>query len=99
MSYGVPAGRLQWALGEEEALPVLDEAYKAGFNFFDTADTYSGGYSEQILGKAIKKYGWRRENIVIATKCFAPVALDPDEVPHFMTEHERDNKGVCAPRL
>ncbi|KAK5378903.1 hypothetical protein LTR20_010405 [Exophiala xenobiotica] len=68
MSYGNPEGRFKWAIPEEEALPILDHCYRSGLNFYDTANAYSNGDSEEILGKAIKKYNWRRENIVIATK-------------------------------
>jgi aryl-alcohol dehydrogenase-like predicted oxidoreductase len=73
MSYGDRRGRLAWCVEEAEALPILQACYESGLNFYDTANTYSSGVSEEILGKAIKKYHWRRENIVIATKVFAPV--------------------------
>lgn len=92
MSFGNPQGRFKWSLGEDEALPILDHCYKSGLNFFDTANAYSNGASEEILGKAIKKYNWRRENIVIATKLWAPVGRDLEE-PMAMTNDERDNKG------
>lgn len=68
MSYGNPQGRYSGAITEEDALPILDHCYQSGLNFFDTANAYSNGESEEILGKAIKKYKWRRENLVIATK-------------------------------
>jgi aryl-alcohol dehydrogenase-like predicted oxidoreductase len=64
---------MTWVIEEDEALPILDASFKAGINFFDTANGYSNGVSEQILGKAIKKFNWPRENIVIATKLWAPV--------------------------
>lgn len=92
MSYGSPEKRFDWALGEEDALPVLDHAYRSGLNFFDTANVYSNGDSEVILGKAIKKYNWRRENIVIATKVWAPVGRGK-EYPLFLSNEERDNAG------
>lgn len=92
MSYGDPAGRLAWALPEEDALPILDYCYQKGLNFFDTANVYSNGVSEEILGKAIKKYEWRRENIVIATKLWAPVGRG-NEQPRASTDDERDNSG------
>ncbi|KAG0231966.1 hypothetical protein BGW41_001984 [Actinomortierella wolfii] len=66
-----------WALEEEDSLPIIKKAYDAGINFFDTADMYSNGRSEEILGKAIKKYNMDRGRIVIATKVFAPVV--PEE--------------------
>jgi aryl-alcohol dehydrogenase-like predicted oxidoreductase len=64
---------MEWATEEADALPVLKAAYDAGINFFDTANGYSNGVSEEILGKAINKYNFRRENIVVATKVFLPV--------------------------
>lgn len=73
MSFGDRRSRFKWCVEEADALPILEASYKAGINFFDTANGYSNGVSEEILGKAIKKYGFRRENIVIATKLWAPV--------------------------
>lgn len=73
MSFGDRRGRYPWCAEEAEALPILQYCYDSGINFFDTANGYSSGVSEEILGKAIKKYSWRRENIVIATKVWAPV--------------------------
>lgn len=92
MSFGNPEGRFIWSIGEVDALPVLDYCYKAGLNFFDTANAYSNGASEEILGKAIKKYHWRRENIVIATKLWAPVGRGLED-PMSMTDEERDRNG------
>jgi aryl-alcohol dehydrogenase-like predicted oxidoreductase len=46
----------------------LKAAYDAGVNFFDTAETYSGGQSEVVLGEAIKKFGWKQNDLVISTK-------------------------------
>lgn len=92
MSYGDPNGRFSWAIPEEEALPILDHAYRSGLNFYDTANGYSNGVSEEILGKAIRQYSWRRENLVIATKLWAPVGRG-QENPLSMSEEERDNAG------
>ncbi|KAF9972645.1 hypothetical protein BGZ73_004209 [Actinomortierella ambigua] len=72
MSYGNPEWN-GWAKGEEESLELIKKAYEAGFNFFDTANVYSNGQSEEILGKAIKKFGMDRGRIVVATKLFLPV--------------------------
>jgi len=69
---------------------------KSGINFFDTANGYSNGVSEIILGKAIKKYNWRRENIVIATKLWAPVGHIENGVfedAMKLSVDERDRKG------
>ncbi|KAF2188493.1 Aldo/keto reductase [Zopfia rhizophila CBS 207.26] len=92
MSYGNPKGRFPWSIPEEDALPVLDYCYRSGLNFFDTANAYSNGVSEEILGKAIKTYQWRRENIVVATKLWAPVGRG-DEQPMAMTDDEKDDNG------
>ncbi|KAF7586142.1 hypothetical protein BBP40_009397, partial [Aspergillus hancockii] len=92
MSYGTPGKLHSWLLPESEALPVLDHCYRSGLNFFDTANTYSNGESEIILGKAIQHYAWRRESIVIATKVKGPVGRGDDQ-PLYMSERERDNNG------
>jgi aryl-alcohol dehydrogenase-like predicted oxidoreductase len=70
MSFGVPtAGGHQWVLGEEEARPFFRQALELGINFFDTANGYSGGTSEEITGHALKDFA-RRDEIVLATKGF-----------------------------
>ncbi|KAF5855145.1 hypothetical protein ETB97_009832 [Aspergillus alliaceus] len=92
MSYGTPGKLLSWAIPEEEALPVLDYCYQAGLNFFDTANTYSNGDSEIILGKAIKQYNWNRESIVVATKVWAPVGRGTER-PLYMSYDEKDQNG------
>ena len=68
ISYGNPKGRFNWSLSEEDFPPILGHYYKKGLNFFDTANAYSNGTSEEILGRAVKKLNWRRENNVVATK-------------------------------
>ena len=77
---------------EEKALPILDYCYKNNFNFYDTSNNYSNGVSEQILGKAIKKFGWRRENLVIATKVFGMVGRGTENAMKFNQE-ERELNG------
>ncbi|KAJ5562758.1 hypothetical protein N7461_001519 [Penicillium sp. DV-2018c] len=57
-------------VGNETALECLKVAYDAGVNFFDTAEVYSGGQSEIVLGEAIKKFGWKQNDIVISTKIY-----------------------------
>ncbi|KAH6974481.1 NADP-dependent oxidoreductase domain-containing protein [Ilyonectria sp. MPI-CAGE-AT-0026] len=64
-----------WVKDEEEALPLLEHAFNMGINTWDTADAYSNGRSEEIVGKALKKYNIPREQVVILTKIF--YALDP----------------------
>lgn len=68
MSYAVPErGFHQWALGEDQSRPFIKRALELGINFFDTANVYSDGTSEEIVGRALKDYA-RRDEIVIATK-------------------------------
>lgn len=59
-----------WVLNEDKALPLLKHAYDVGINTWDTADFYSLGQSEIIIGKAIKEYKIPRSNLVILTKCY-----------------------------
>lgn len=59
----------EWVLDEEAALPLLEHAYKVGLNTWDTADVYSNGRSEEIIGAAIRKYAIPREKLVILSKC------------------------------
>lgn len=92
MSYGNPKGRYPWCLDEAAALPVLDHCYKSGLNFYDTANGYSNGESERILGKAIKQFGWKRQRVVIATKLWAPVG-EGNEQPLPMSNEQRDDAG------
>ncbi|EJD45580.1 Aldo/keto reductase [Auricularia subglabra TFB-10046 SS5] len=72
MSYGSPLF-MDWILDEEKSLPLLKAAYDAGINTWDTADMYSHGRSELIVGKAIKTYDIPRKKLVILTKCWGPV--------------------------
>ncbi|KAF2790685.1 aldo-keto reductase-like protein [Melanomma pulvis-pyrius CBS 109.77] len=66
-----------WVIEEEEAFPLLKAAYDRGLNTWDTANVYSNGASEVIIGKAIKKYNLPREKLVILTKCFGYVGEEP----------------------
>jgi aryl-alcohol dehydrogenase-like predicted oxidoreductase len=79
MSYGDPKW-FDWVLDEEKSLPLLKAAYDRGLNTWDTADVYSNGVSEEIIGKALKKYEIPRDKVVILTKCYATV---DDEDPGF----------------
>lgn len=76
MSYGSPAWR-PWVLDEPAAQPFFRRAIEAGINFFDTADMYSQGASEEITGRALKQYG-RRDELVIATKVHYPMGDGPN---------------------
>jgi aryl-alcohol dehydrogenase (NADP+) len=69
MTYGSKAWR-DWVLEYDAALPFVARALEAGINFFDTADVYSNGASEEVLGRALRELGVDREDVVIATKCF-----------------------------
>ena len=78
MTYGSSRWR-PWVLDEEASRPLIKQALEAGINFFDTADMYSLGASEEVLGRALKDFGPGREKLVIATKVFYPMGEGPDE--------------------
>jgi aryl-alcohol dehydrogenase (NADP+) len=71
MTYGSSRWR-PWVLDEEASLPFYRRAWEAGINFFDTADMYSAGASEEVLGRALRSLAIPREQVVIATKLFYP---------------------------
>jgi len=78
MTYGVPTrGAHLWTLDEEQARPILKRALELGINFFDTANTYSDGSSEEIVGRALRDFA-RREEIVIATKVYYQMREGPN---------------------
>ena len=77
MSFGSSVWR-PWVLDEEASLPVIQRAIESGINFFDTADMYSNGASEEVLGRALRRFA-RREDVVIATKVFYPVGEAPND--------------------
>src|ERR1700722_17783279 len=78
MSYGGGnRGNHAWSLGEEDSRPFIKRALEAGINFFDTANRYSLGNSEEILGRAIKDFA-RRDEIVIATKVYGRMRPGPN---------------------
>jgi 1-deoxyxylulose-5-phosphate synthase len=78
MSYGGGnSGQHQWSLGEEESRPFIKRALEAGINFFDTANRYSVGRSEEILGRAIRDFV-RRDEVVIATKVYNRMRPGPN---------------------
>ena len=78
MTYGSKKWR-EWVLEEPESRPFIQRALDAGINFFDTADMYSVGASEEILGRALKDFGPSRDKVVIATKVFNPMGDDPNQ--------------------
>jgi aryl-alcohol dehydrogenase (NADP+) len=75
MTYGSRKWR-EWVLEEPESRPLIRQALEAGINFFDTADVYSVGVSEEILGRALKEFGPPRDRLVIATKVFGVMGDD-----------------------
>jgi aryl-alcohol dehydrogenase (NADP+) len=78
MTYGSKQWR-EWVLEEGEGRPFIRRALELGINFFDTADVYSLGVSEQILGRALKDFGPPRDRVAIATKVFSPMSGDPNQ--------------------
>src|ERR1700740_3226140 len=78
MTYGSKNWR-PWVLEEEESRPFIRRALELGINFFDTADMYSVGASEEILGRALKDFGPSRDRVVIATKVFNPMGEDVNQ--------------------
>ncbi|MGE0463365.1 MAG: aldo/keto reductase [Vicinamibacterales bacterium] len=76
MTYGTPAWR-PWVLDEQASRPFIKQALEHGINFFDTADMYSRGVSEQVVGRALRDMASRHE-VVIATKVFYPVTDHPN---------------------
>jgi aryl-alcohol dehydrogenase-like predicted oxidoreductase len=78
MTYGVPErGDHPWTLPESQSRPLIRKAIDLGINFFDTANVYSDGTSEEIVGQALKDYS-RRDEVVIATKVFFPMSPGPN---------------------
>jgi len=78
MTYGSKRWR-DWILDEEESRPFIRRALECGISFFDTADMYSLGASEEVLGRALRDFGPSRDKVVIATKVFYPMGDDPDQ--------------------
>jgi aryl-alcohol dehydrogenase-like predicted oxidoreductase len=79
MSYGGPSTRWPWALDEETSRPFFQRALELGINFFDTADVYSYGGSEEITGKALRDFASSRDELVIATKVYNPMSDKPNQ--------------------
>jgi aryl-alcohol dehydrogenase-like predicted oxidoreductase len=78
MTFGVPErGTHPWTLDEEASRPIIRRAVDMGINFFDTANMYSDGTSEEIVGRALKEFT-RREDTVIATKVYYPMGKGPN---------------------
>jgi len=69
-----------WIIDEDKSLPLLKKAYDAGINTWETADSYSNGLSEEIIGKALRKYNIPRSKVVIMTKVYYPVMEDTPNI-------------------
>jgi aryl-alcohol dehydrogenase-like predicted oxidoreductase len=78
MTYGTPTERWPWALNEEQSRPFIQKALELGINFFDTADVYSAGASEEVVGRALKDFA-KRDEVVLATKVFNPMGGGPND--------------------
>ena len=78
MTYGSKKWR-EWVLDEDESRPFVRRALELGINFFDTADMYSVGASEEILGRALKDFGPGRDRVVVASKVFNAMGDDPNQ--------------------
>ena len=96
MTYGSSKWR-NWVYGEEESLPFFKQALEQGINFFDTADFYSIGECEKVVGKALKKYA-KRDEIVLASKLYYAMSDDPNDQglsrKHIMKSIERSLKRL-----
>jgi len=77
MTYGTPKWR-EWVLSEEDSRPFVRRALELGITFFDTADMYSLGASEEVLGRALKDYA-KRDQVVVATKVYFPMGDAPNQ--------------------
>jgi aryl-alcohol dehydrogenase (NADP+) len=78
MTYGSKRWH-EWVLEEKESRPFIQRALELGINFFDTADMYSVGGSEQVLGRALRDFGPGRDKVMIASKVFFPMGDDPNQ--------------------
>ena len=68
-----------WMLSEQDSRPIVKTALDGGVNFYDTADVYSTGESEQILGRAMRDFGPPRDELVIASKVYQPMGPAPNQ--------------------
>lgn len=78
MTYGESTDERPWALNEEQSRPFIKKALELGINFFDTADIYSFGASEEVTGRALRDFA-RRDEVVLATKVFNPMGPGPND--------------------
>jgi len=79
MTFGEPdRGKHAWTLPEESSRPIIKHALEGGINFFDTANSYSDGSSEEIVGRALREFAARRDEVVVATKVYHQVGDLPE---------------------
>jgi aryl-alcohol dehydrogenase-like predicted oxidoreductase len=97
LTFGAKSWR-PWVLEEDEAVPLIKRALDAGINFFDTADFYSLGASEEILGRALRRLGVPRRRVVISSKVGLPVGDDPN-ARGLSRKHIRDATEDSLRRL
>ncbi len=97
MTYGSSKWR-PWVLDEPASKPFYRRAWDAGINFYDTADMYSDGESEVVLGRALSEIGMRREEVVVATKVFNPMGPGPND-RGLSSKHIRHSIDASLKRL
>jgi aryl-alcohol dehydrogenase (NADP+) len=98
MTYGLPEWR-EWVLDETASRPLIRKALDLGINFFDTADMYSLGRSEEILGRALRDFA-ARDDVVIATKVFHPMSDKPNAQglsrKHILASIDASLRRLCT---
>src|SRR5258708_4512470 len=97
MTYGEPTDRWPWALNEEQSRPFIKKALELGINFFDTADVYTAGASEKVVGKALNDFS-KRDEVVLATKVFNPMGPGPND-KGLSRKHIMSSIGASLKRL
>lgn len=100
LTFGSPEWR-PWILDEAAARPLFRRAVEQGINFFDTADTYSGGECERVTGRCLAEMfsGSRREEVVVATKVFNPVDMAFEGVSHASFRRRPNLNGLSRKRI
>ncbi len=100
LTFGTPEWR-PWVLDEEAARPIVKHAVDMGINYFDTGDTYSGGWSEMLTGKFIKEFypGSRREEVVVATKVYEPVDVNYKQDGECEYDRRPNMEGLSRKRI
>lgn len=96
MTYGTPQWR-DWVLPEDDSRPIIKRALELGINFFDTADMYSLGVSEEVLGRAIRDCA-QRKDVIIATKVYWPTGDGPND-RGLSRKHIMDSIDASLQRL